>query len=594
MYLKRKKSAVIQKRRTLGSIIIVRMLWDYLKPNRKIMLWGLLMKITGTLSELLLPMLLSVIIDDVVPTGDMKKVLLYGLAMMLCALSAWIFNVRANRNASLSARNTTEAIRHDLFEKIMVLSSEDTDRFTIASLESRLTSDTCNVHRMIGMMQRMGIRGPIIIIGGLFLCFLMEPVLALVLLGTMPFIGVLLYIRAVQGVPLYASVQAINDRMVRIVRENYRGIRVIKALGKTDHERDRFASVSEELSNRNIYVQRKMAIIRPGMDLLMNAGLVAVIFVGALRVSKGLSHTGAIIAFMSYFTIISGSMMMVSRIFVMLSQGLASFGRIEEVLKTPGEKDWKIEEHPSGDPENALEFIDVSFSYLGVRNNAEDISFALKKGESLGIIGETGSGKTTLLSLLLRFYHPQEGAIYVNGKDVRDYEPSALRSLFGVAMQNDFLFRESIRENIDFGREVTAEEREKAIAVSQAKEFIDSLEGREDFLLEGKGSNLSGGQRQRLVLARAFAGTPDFLLLDDSSSALDYQTDARLRQAISKEYPDSTRIIIAQRISSIMNCSKIMILEEGRIRAIGTHEELMKDELYSSIYESQMGGALFD
>ena len=567
----------------------------YLKPQTKSMVIGLICKALGAILELVLPFLTSNIIDEVIPTGDVQRIILNCLLMVICAIGAWRLNIFANRNASLVARNATEHIRHDLFEHILALSSHKTDEFTIPSLESRMTTDTYNVHRMISMVQRIGIRGPIIMIGGLFFTFSMEPVLSLVILATFPFIGFLVYFRATKGLPLFKHIQKVSDQMVAVVRENAQGIRVIKSLSKKDYEKNRFEQVNQKLEQETIEANRKMAIVNPGINLFLNLGLFGVILLGAYRISIGVSSTGKIIAFMSYFTIMSRAMMMIGRIFIMTSQGLASVQRIEEVLGTETEKDVHIGGYPNKENKHAIEFDDVTFSYLGIKNNLQHISFTLGQGQSLGIIGAIGSGKTTILSLLLRFYEINTGVIYLNGIDIRNLEFDELRQQFGTVMQNDTLFRASIKENIVFDREITDEDITKAIQTSQAKEFINQYEDGIEHNLTGKGSNLSGGQKQRVLLARALASHTPFLLLDDSSSALDYKTDALLRKALDEEYQDSTKMIIAERVSSIMNCNKIIVLDKGKIDAIGTHEELLENSpIYASIYASQMGGALYD
>lgn len=567
----------------------------YLKPQTKSMVIGLICKALGAILELVLPFLTSNIIDEVIPTGDVQRIILNCLFMVICAIGAWRLNIFANRNASLVARNATEHIRHDLFEHILALSSHKTDEFTIPSLESRMTTDTYNVHRMISMVQRIGIRGPIIMIGGLFFTFSMEPVLSLVILATFPFIGFLVYFRATKGLPLFKHIQKVSDQMVTVVRENAQGIRVIKSLSKKDYEKNRFEQVNQKLEQETVEANRKMAIVNPGINLFLNLGLFGVILLGAYRISIGVSSTGKIIAFMSYFTIMSRAMMMIGRIFIMTSQGLASVQRIEEVLDTETEKDVHIGGYPNKENTHAIEFDDVTFSYLGIKNNLQHIRFTLEKGQSLGIIGAIGSGKTTILSLLLRFYEINTGAIYLNGIDIRNFEFSELRQQFGTVMQNDTLFRASIKENIVFDRNITDEDITKAIQTSQAKEFINQYEDGIEHSLTGKGSNLSGGQKQRVLLARALASHTPFLLLDDSSSALDYKTDALLRKALDEEYQDSTKMIIAERVSSIMNCNKIIVLDKGKIDAIGTHNELLENSpIYASIYASQMGGALYD
>ena len=571
-------------------------LGDYIKPCTKAICFGLFLKSAGSILELFLPSILSTIIDEAVPAENIKMIIYLMILMVVCALGAWFLNIASNRNAASVARDITHEIRHDLFEKTLYLSCEDTDKFTIPSLEGRLTTDTYNVHRMIGMLQRMGVRAPITMVGGLIMTFILDPVLSLVFLAVMPFMIILIYLRATKGVPLFTLVQKASDKMIGVVRENSQGIRVIKALSRTDYEKKRYAEVNHNLKDMEVHANLVMAAINPFMNFFLNVGMVGVILVGAYRVNSGACEAGKILAFLTYFQIISRSLMMVGRLFIMYSRGMASSNRIMEVLNTPTEKDWEIEDNSEvKDEEYSLVFDHVNFSYLGVRNNVSAIDFKLKKGESLGIIGATGAGKSTIFSLLLHFYHVKDGVIRVNGRDIRSMEPSKLRSMFGIVMQNDFLFADSLRENIGFGRDLSDEELEEAMRNAQAKEFVDTLDDGLDHQLTTKGTNLSGGQRQRVLLSRAFANKPEFLLLDDSSSALDYQTDAQLRKAMAKAYGDSTKIIIAQRVSAVKNCTQIMVLDHGMVSGMGTHEALMeKNELYASIAESQMGGALFD
>lgn len=570
----------------------MRLLKRYLRPLVKDMAIGLGMKALAALMVLLLPYLLAYVIDTIVPMKDMRLILVFGIGMIVISVIGWIFDIRANRIASRVARDAIVRIRHDLFDKTIRLSCRRADEFTIPSLESRLTSDTYHVHRMIGMIQRMGVRAPILLLGGVGVTLLMEPVLALVMIATLPLITVLVVVKATRGIPMFTRVQKAQDRMISVVRENAQGVRVIKALSKADHEKRRYEKVNTELVEEELRANSRMAAINPLMNLLMNLGLVGVILVGAWRVSGGLSETGKIIAFTNYFTIITNAMMSISRIFVMLSKGLASADRIEEVLQT--EDEMKIIPSEPAATDAIIEFDHVSFSYLGVRDNVQDISFRLKEGQTLGIIGATGSGKTTILQLLLRFYDADSGTIRIHGQDIRSLDPKQLRQQTGIVMQNDFIFQDTVRENIAFGRYADEALLQEATQIAQAS-FIDQLCGRYDYRLNSKGTNLSGGQRQRIFLSRAFLNNPKILLLDDSSSALDYQTDARLRQAIGTHFAHTAKIIVAQRVSSIMHADEILLLDHGRIVARGTHEQLMNtSEVYASISDSQMGGALLE
>ena len=576
-------------------------IYSYVKPFFKKMLFGFIIKFGGTIMDLFIPMLLSYIIDDIVPTGSKPMIYFAGFLMLVCSVLAIVGNIGANRMAARVARDTTEKIRNDLFTRISYLSARQIDRFTIPSLESRLTSDTYNIHQMVGMIQRLGVRAPCLLIGGIIVAFTLEPVLTMVLIAVMPFITLSVVIITKKGVPLYNEQQVETDSMTRVVRENAQGVRIIKALGKEDSEKRRF-----DISNRNLNKAEKnaamtMGLTSPLMNLFLNLGLVAVIAVGAYRVNAGISETGKIIAFTSYFTIILNALMSVTRMFVMFSRGIASANRIGEVLDTPMDMEADAKYAPSPNKVSTekppkIEFEHVSFSYNGVKNDLEDISFKLGENETLGIIGPTGAGKSTLIALLMRQYDADSGRILIDGVDVRSMNRDDISKKFGAAFQNDFLFADSIRTNIDFGRHLSDEELLEGARHAQAMPVIDEKPGGLDFELTIKGANLSGGQKQRIILSRALAGKPEILVLDDSSSALDYATDARLRAAIRKDYcGQTTSVIVAQRISSIMHSDLILVLEDGKITGSGKHEDLIKScPLYKEISESQMGGALLE
>lgn len=577
----------------------MRIIFKYLRPYYLRMFGGLIIKVSGTLCELGLPYILAYIIDTVIPLNNISKVLLWGVVMLLLAWAGKKLNIMANRFASAVARDTVRTLRHDLYEKITSLSGSQMDYFTVPSLVSRMTSDTYNVHQIICMMQRIGVRAPIIIIGGVILSFKLEPVLTLILVGTLPLIVLVVIVVSKLGIPLFKKAQGYNDKMIKVVRENITGVRVIKALSKGESEQERF----EEANGIAIEGERKassvMAIISPSLNLILNLGLTLVIIVGAFRVNMGLTKIGEIIAFQSYFTIILNAMMMVNRIFVNYSQASASGGRIEEVLNAPEEL--KIEEQKDISVEDSkyhIVFNDVSFSYIKKADeekeedyNIKNISFKLQKGESLGIIGSTGSGKTTIINLLMRFYDVDKGEIRINGRNIKTIPFAELRNTFGTVFQNDILFQGNIKENIDFYRGINDEKLKEAAENAQAMEFIDKMSNGIEEYTASKGSNFSGGQKQRILLARAIAGDASIIVLDDSSSALDYKTDSLLRGALAKNYQDATKIIIAQRINSVCNLDNIMVLEDGEIKGFGKHEELLLNcQVYKEIYDSQMGG----
>lgn len=567
----------------------MREIFRYLKPHVPKMLGGFVFKFSGTVVELLIPMILSYIIDDVVPTGNITLVYWWGGAMLLCAVMALVNNIVANRMASAVAREATRSIRHDLFAKISYLSSRQIDDFSIPSLESRLTTDTYNVNQVIGMMQRLGVRAPILLVGGIFVTMAMEPVLTLVMIAIMPFIGIVVWLVTRKGVPMYTYLQKGIDIMVRTVRENISGIRVIKALSRTEQEKEHFSQVNREVVNRETRASITMGITNPMMNLFLNTGLTLVVVMGAFRVNSGVTKVGAIIAFLSYFTIILNAMLSITRLFVMYSRGSASASRICEVLYT--REDLKVTEAPAVSEKAHVVFDDVSFSYQKKGDDISHISFTLQKGETLGIIGGTGSGKSTIAALLMRLYERDSGSIRINGRPVESIPPEELHTKFGVVFQNDVLFADTIASNIDFGRNLAEERIVQAAQCAQAMEFIDSLPDGFQHMLTPRGTNLSGGQKQRVLLARALAGYSEILILDDSSSALDYRTDASLRKALRENYSDVTTIVIAQRVSSILHADHILVLEDGKALGYGTHEELMETcPLYREISESQMGG----
>lgn len=559
-----------------------------LKPYIGRMSIGFAIKVAATIVELLIPWALSVMIDEVIPLGKVGFIFAWGGVMIVFAVLALVGNIVANRMASLVARNTTERIRLQLYSKISFLSARQQEAFTMPSLLTRATSDTYNIHQMLGMMQRLGVRQPIMLFGGLLVTLTMDVHLTLIMVAMIPPMAVFVYLFSSRGIPMYTKVHEALDRFTRLVREDTAGVRVIKALSKTDTERKKFAKINEEVVNKEWKAGMVMGAMHPMMGFFLNIGMVLVIYFGAVRVNAGLAKPGVIVAFMSYVTVILNSILFLSRMFVNFSKATASARRITEVLNQP--EDLLIEEKAERkDFSSHIVFDQVSFGYEGSENSLHNINFEVKHGSTLGIIGATGSGKTTIINLLMRYYDPQEGGVFIDGLDVRAYSGRELKTMFGVAFQNDVIFHDTIRENIRFGRELSDEEIMKAAEAAQATAFIE--EKGLDFMVAIRGMNLSGGQKQRLLIARALAGSPKMLVLDDSSSALDYATDAKLRQAIQTNYNDITTVIVAQRISSIMNADRILVLEEGMIIGDGNHEHLMETcAVYREIYESQMGG----
>lgn len=564
-----------------------KVLFYYLKPYYLRMSGGFLIKFLGTIMDLLIPWVLAYIIDNVVPTGNLKLVFAWGMAMFVFAVCAVLGNIFANRFASKVAELATRRIRKDLFVKIIRLSNGRMNEFTESSLVSRLTSDTYNVHNAIGMMQRLGVRAPILLIGGIMVTMTLDVQLALVLVLMLPFLGFIVYIVSKNGIPLYANQQSSADKLIRKLRENITGIRVVRALSKTEYEKEQFDILNKEVVQREKKAAITMGITNPAMNFILNMGWVLVIIVGAVKVNSGTLESGKIVAFLTYFTIILNAMLSVTKLFVKFSQAAASAGRIMKVIDEC--TDIETVEDVCSINKEYIEFKNVTFSYNKGKPVLKDVSFKLGRGESLGIIGATGAGKTTVINLLMRFYEPESGEIYVDGSNIKSMSLSELRKRFGVAFQNDTLFEDTVYENISLYRDIDMESVKNAARYAHISEHIEKMNGRYEAPVAIKGANLSGGQKQRMLIARALAGNPDILVLDDSSSALDYKTDASIRSSINEHFDDTTTIIIAQRVSSVMNCNKIMVINNGVISGFGTHEELMESCIeYSDISRVQL------
>ena len=563
-------------------------LMKYIGPYMGLIVLAMFIKLLGAGLELMIPYLMEIILDDKVPAGEKNMIFVYGAGMLLCALGCLAANVIANRMSAKSAGRITLSIRHDLFEKLENLSARQMDKLTVPSAESRLTSDTYNINQLLARMQRLGIRAPILLIGGIAMTLSMDAGLALILIGMLPIIAVVVYLVTKYSVPLYTQQQTVLDKVVRTVQENITGIRVIKALSKTEYEKGRFNEVNTELSEIDQKAGRVTSVTNPTSTLVLNLGLTMVILVGAYRVNNGSTEGGVIVAFLQYFTMILNAMMGVTRIFVMWSKGEASAKRVADVLAEP-EDLTVLPQEEAAEHAPHIEFKDVTFSYTGVGTNLEDLSFTLEHGQTLGILGATGSGKSTLLNLLLRLYDPDKGQVLIDGRDVRTIPYDELRKKFGVVFQNDFVAEGTIGENIRFFREVSDEAVARAAEDAQA-EFIAHKEGGMDAEVVVRGNNLSGGQKQRLLIARALAADPEILILDDASSALDYRTDANLRQSLREHHRNTTTVVVAQRISSLRHADLILVLSDGKVIGQGKHDELLANcEEYRIIAQAQMG-----
>ncbi len=584
----------------------MRMILAYAKPYKWKIIQAMTVKFTGSMAELLIPWILSKLVDEIIPMKVPAWIWLFGGLMLTASLGACGLNIGANRLASGASRRITQDLRDDLFQQMTQISQSQFQQITLPSMISRVTSDSYNIHQFINMMMRMGVRAPILTVGGLIMSFVLDPVLALAIVALLPFMVLLLVTVYRLSQPLFLQAQRLADDIVRVVRDDIAGIRVVKAFGKEEEENRRFWEVNDAAARKDQQAGQTTAVLNPGMNLCLNLGMVLAVVLGAFRVNSGDTMAGELIAMLSYMTLILNGMLFLSRFFRSYAKASASASRIQSVLflQPPDfggsrnrakcyEADRENTESPSGEKdrgETHIVFEDVTFSYRKGKGSPDlsHISFTVKRGETLGIIGPTGAGKTTVVNLLIRFFFPDSGRILIDGTDIREMGEHELRARFGAALQKDFLFQDTMEGNIRLGRQLEDSEIHEALRVAQAEDF--AMEKGMGELLNIRGANLSGGQKQRIMLARALAGRPEILILDDSSSALDYATDARFRAALAGRDGQCTVIMIAQRISSIMHAEQILVLDEGKEAGLGTHEQLLRTcLLYQEMYEIQMG-----
>ncbi len=581
----------------------MKFIYRYAKPMLGSIITVLFLKTLGTFVELLIPYVLEYIIDEVAYENSIPKILLWGALMILLALLVRAINVYANRKAVANATESILVIRRDLFDKTMNLSGGLFDSFGLPSLTSRMTSDSYNIQNFIRSFQTLGIRAPILLIGGIVVTLTMDAGLASILCILAPVMIVLVVLISYKGIPLYEKVQQKVDDIVRVMRENINGVRVVKALSKEEHETKRFHEANDAMTSADMKASIVMSLPGPCMQLFLNCGLTLVVYWGAIRVNDGVTKPGVILAFLTYFNMVLMGVMGINRLFMMMSKANASANRIGAAIDA-------VETLNVLDPSEAREckrdgfivFDHVTFGYSKVKDDNEliaggkrrkavtDIDFTMQKGGSLGIIGATGSGKTTVFNLLTRFYDVDDGGVFIDGRDVRTFEKDDLHARFGVVFQNDVLLTGTIKDNIVFGREYDESKLREAAVHAGAWEFISKYEDSFDHEVTKLGSNLSGGQKQRILIARALYGDPEILLFDDSSSALDYKTDSEIRSAVRKFYPNVTMLVVAQRVSALMSCDEILMMDDGCIVGRGSHEELMKTcDAYREIYDNQMG-----
>ena len=541
--------------------------------------------------DLIQPDLMSKIVDQGVLGENMDLIFEFGIQMIIFTLIGCIGGILSGVFGNMAAQSFANDLRKDAFSKVMKMSFQQTDKFTTGSLVTRLTNDITACQDFVGMALRMMVRTTMQFVGGIYMVLNIDARFGLILLVTLPVQLIIVAVVLKKGAPLFGVVQSKLDRVNSVVQENVSGARVVKAYTREKYETDRFGEANDELCNTNLRVQKLMALLVPVLSILMNASVLAVIYIGGLQVQAQELEVGRIMAAITYITQILMSVMMIGMMFQQVTRASASAKRIVEVLDADpvisgGCFDGNTE------IKGTVEFRNISFRYPGVQANnvLEDISFTVNKGETVAILGATGCGKTSLVNLIARFYDATEGKVLVDGVDVKEYDLDALRKKIGFVLQKSELFSDTIENNIRWGNpDATDEEVREAAMIAQADSFIQGFtDGYKDIVTE-KGSSLSGGQKQRLSIARAIVKKPEILIFDDSMSALDLTTDAKLQRALRDNLGDTTVIMIAQRVASVMGADKIAVIENGRLAAFDNHENLIKScDVYQDIYNSQM------
>ncbi len=540
--------------------------------------------------EVIIPMVMALLIDKGIDGQDMAAIWKYGIILVLCAMLALVFGAAAGTFAARASTGFARNLRHDMYYNVQNFSFSNIDKFSTGSIVTRLTTDVTNVQNAFQMCTRIAVRCPVMLVFALFMAMKINSRMALVFLAVLPILAIGMGILMKVVGPVFERAFKIYDRMNTVVQENVRGIRVVKTYVREDHETEKFEGVSGMLYRTFSKAQKTMAGVMPLMQFCMYACMLLISWFGARLIVGGSMTTGELTSMFSYAMQLLMSLMMVAMVFVMITMAKASAERVAEIL------DEQPDLHNPANPihevkDGAIEFDDVSFSYKGDERKLalKNVSLHIKAGQTVGILGGTGSAKSTLVQLIPRLYDTTHGTVKVGGVDVRDYDIEALRDQVAMVLQKNVLFSGTIKENLRWGDEnASDEELERVCRLAQADEFIQQMPDKYDTHIEQGGSNVSGGQKQRLCIARALLKKPKILILDDSTSAVDTKTDALIRKAFAEEIPDTTKIIIAQRVSSVQDADQIVILDGGTVQAVGTHDELLAaNTIYQEIYNQQ-------
>jgi ATP-binding cassette subfamily B multidrug efflux pump len=564
----------------------------YLKPYRFHIFLVVVLTLLAIMLELYLPTLMADVVDIGIVNNDIPYILKIGGWMIVCSILAILLTLAVMYYSSKAALGFGRDVRRKLFVNVENFSLQEYERIGPSSLITRTTNDIKQVQDVLNMMLRMMTRAPLMLVGGIILAVARDAALSLVFFAALPLLAGLIYLITRRAIPLFGQLQTRTDKLNLLLREGLIGTRVVRAFNRVEYEKRRFNEANEAFRDTGILVGQIMALMFPVMMLVMNFTQIAIVWFGAVRIDAGLMQVGNLMAFLQYAMMILWSLVMLSMTFVMVPRAQASARRINEVLLQLPEIRDPEEEQTAKEPNmrGYVEFRDVTFRYSGAEKPAlENITFLAKPGQTTAIVGSTGSGKTTLVQLIPRFYDIEAGAVMMNGVDVRRQSQQSLRAKIAYVPQKASLFSGTVAENLRFGKDDASEaELTAALETAQALDFVLEKEGGLDAHIEQSGANLSGGQKQRLSIARALVRKPQIYIFDDSFSALDYKTDARLRKALRQEARNAAVIVVAQRVSTVMDADQIIVLEEGRIAGIGTHTELLgNNDIYQQIVESQ-------
>lgn len=575
---------------------MIRKLMQSIREFKLFSLLSPLFVVLEVVMEVVIPLLMAKLIDEGIDgAGGMDAVMHYGWILLVCCVLSLIFGALAGHFAAFASAGFARNLRHDMFHHVQTYSFSNIDKFSAASIVTRLTTDVTNVQNAYQMVIRVALRSPVMLIFSMVMAFRLSTRLSLIYLAAIPVLGVGLYFIMTRVHPIFERVFKTYDKLNNVTQENLHGIRVVKSFVREDHEIQKFSNISENIYQDFSKAEKRLAFNMPLMQFCMYACLILVSWFGARMIVSRTLTTGQLMSLMTYAIQILSSLMMLSMVFVMITMSRASCERIVEILDeesdivSPADAVTEV-------PDGSIDFDHVSFSYSKREDKCclEDVDLHIPAGMTLGILGGTGSAKSSLVQLIPRLYDATIGTVQVGGVDVRQYDVETLREEVAMVLQKNVLFSGTIKENLRWGNpDATDEEMQRVCRLAHADEFIQTFPDGYDTYIEQGGTNVSGGQKQRLCIARALLKKPKILILDDSTSAVDTHTDACIRQALRDEIPDTTKIIIAQRVSSLMDADRILVLDEGRVSGIGTHEELLQNNaIYREVYESQQKGSV--